>query len=759
MDKQINSQLNKNADSASSENHSGAELNQKLRRWVPLGLAVLCAVCILLNLLGAKAATILNLPLFLDSIGTMFAAALGGGLPGVFVGYATNIINGFSDPINMYYGICNVLIALVTTIFFRRSFISLKRPGMLLLTIVIYSLIGGALGSVITWLLFGFSFGTGISAPLANFFYNTGMASKFWAQFAADMLIDFFDKTVSVAFLLLMISVVPKKIRRIFEIYTESERYLIDAPAMMREVFDSGVESIRADKGKRNIFRQKSLSLRAKVLLLLVIASVLIGISAGIISFNLYKESEVAGRTGIGEGVATVAAKIVNGDEVDDYLSGDYDENSYELTFIRLKDLRDNVPDVANLHVLAIKEEGTFVVFDMDSPTHEALPLGSQAMLSDKHAKLYNDFLSGKPIPNITRKSSEGEYYSITRQVFDSGNNCVAYVIVDISTLEMHAEISEFMIKVISLFFGVFLLIFAVSLRLAEIGVTHPINEMAEAAGAFAYDSEEARDENVVKINELEIHTGDEIENLYYAIAKTTRDTMGYIEDVNEKNRIIMKMQTGLILVLADMVEGRDQDTGDHVRKTAAYVGVIAKELQREGRFPDILTDEYIEDIIASAPLHDIGKISVPDRVLNKNGKLDDDEYEIMKSHTTAGAEIINRAITEVSEGTGYLQEAANLAHYHHEKWDGSGYPEHLKKEEIPLSARIMAVADVFDALVSRRCYKKPLSYDVAIGIIKDGAGKHFDPEVVRAFLSIEDQVREIADMNMREQDLKDDEN
>lgn len=735
----------------------------RLRKWVPTGLVLLCVICVAINYFGAKAATFLNLPLFLDCIGTMLAAALGGGLPGVIVGYLTNVLNGLSDPISMYYGICNVLIALVTAIFYRRRFITIKKPGILILTIAIYSLIGGGIGSVITWLLYGFSFGTGISAPLANIIFNLGLFNKFWSQFIADMLIDIFDKTISTAMLLLIISVVPKKVKQVLAFYTESETYLIDAPFVMREVIDSSVENFRGEKknGKRIRIR-KSLSLRAKVLLLLVIASVLIGVSAGIISFTLYRQSEIAGRTGIGEGVATVAANIVNGDEVNQYLYGTYNEDSYNLTYIRLKDLIDNVPDVENLYVLQVGEKGSFVVFDFDSPSHEALPLGANTVLSDGLRKYYGDFVSGKEIPYVTQKTKDGEFFSICKPVHNSKGKCVAYAFVDISTTEMKAEIYEFLIKVITLFFGIFLLIFAVSLRLAERGVTHPINEMAEAAGAFAYDSEEARDENVEKINELEIHTGDEIENLYYALAKTTRDTMGYIEDVNEKNRIIMKMQTGLIMVLADMVEGRDQETGDHVRKTAAYVGAIAREMQREGRHPEILTEEYIDDIVASAPLHDIGKICVPDRVLNKPGRLTDEEYEEMKKHTTAGAEIIDRAIAEVSEGgSGYLKEAANLAHYHHERWDGSGYPEKLKKEDIPLSARIMAVADVFDALVSKRCYKKPYTFEVAMDIIREGAGTHFDPEVVRAFLKIEKEIQEIADTNMKafhEEDDDDDE-
>ena len=209
-------------------------------------------------------------------------------------------------------------------------------------------------------------------------------------------------------------------------------------------------------------------------------------------------------------------------------------------------------------------------------------------------------------------------------------------------------------------------------------------------------------------------------------------------------------MQKALILVLADIVESRDRNTGAHVRKTAAYADIILQEMRRKGYYADALTDEFISDVVDSAPLHDVGKIHVPDAILNKPGRLSDEEFAIMKSHTTAGRDILTEAITLVPN-SGYLNEARNLAAYHHEKWDGTSYPTGLAGEDIPLSARIMAVADVFDALVSKRSYKKPFSFEEAMQIITEGSGKHFDPLVVDAFVSAEDEVRKIeADFSRR---------
>ena len=151
------------------------------------------------------------------------------------------------------------------------------------------------------------------------------------------------------------------------------------------------------------------------------------------------------------------------------------------------------------------------------------------------------------------------------------------------------------------------------------------------------------------------------------------------------------------------------------------------------------MNDGYISKLKQAAPLHDIGKIAVSDLILNKNGKLTDEEFAIMKSHTTEGGRILKKIVHDAGDtfDAGYLNESIEMASYHHEKWDGSGYPEHLKGEEIPLSARIMAVADVFDALIAERVYKKGFPYEKAMSIITEGSGKHFDPVVVEAFTRI----------------------
>ncbi len=195
----------------------------------------------------------------------------------------------------------------------------------------------------------------------------------------------------------------------------------------------------------------------------------------------------------------------------------------------------------------------------------------------------------------------------------------------------------------------------------------------------------------------------------------------------------VSRMQSGMIRFMAEVVENRDDNTGGHIRRTAEYVESIAKELKRQGTYSDILTDRYMSDMVVAAPLHDIGKIHIPDAVLNKPGKLTEEEFEIMKTHTTAGEELLTHAKEELGESE-YLNTAVEMAAYHHEWWNGKGYPYGISGEKIPLCARIMAVADVFDALTSKRCYKNAMPLEKAYAIIREESGTHFDPAVVEAF-------------------------
>jgi len=216
-------------------------------------------------------------------------------------------------------------------------------------------------------------------------------------------------------------------------------------------------------------------------------------------------------------------------------------------------------------------------------------------------------------------------------------------------------------------------------------------------------------------------------------------------KEILGNNYKMMKIQNNTVIGMANLIESRDGETGEHIKRTSAYVKLLAMETKKLGLYQDVLTDEYIELLVRAAPMHDIGKVVVPDYILNKPGKLTDEEFDIMKNHAREGERIVHSVLSGI-ENDEYLDIASNMAAYHHEKWNGRGYPSGKEEENIPLCARIMAIADVFDALVSVRCYKKAMSLDEALDIIRKDAGTHFDPVLADVFLSKREEIKNIME-------------
>ncbi|MDP2792649.1 MAG: two-component system response regulator [Sulfurisoma sp.] len=230
------------------------------------------------------------------------------------------------------------------------------------------------------------------------------------------------------------------------------------------------------------------------------------------------------------------------------------------------------------------------------------------------------------------------------------------------------------------------------------------------------------------------------------ASADFLRDKADYLEiEVGKRTREVMAIQDVTILAMASLAETRDSDTGNHIRRTQFYVKALAEKLKMHPRFAAYLTEQTIATLFKSAPLHDIGKVGIPDRILLKPGKFEPEEFEIMKTHTTLGRDAIQAAEERLGMKVEFLTMAKEIAYGHQEKWDGSGYPERLAGEAIPISARLMAVADVYDALISRRVYKDGMSHEKAVDIIAASNGTHFDPDIAEAFIEIQEEFRAIA--------------
>lgn len=243
--------------------------------------------------------------------------------------------------------------------------------------------------------------------------------------------------------------------------------------------------------------------------------------------------------------------------------------------------------------------------------------------------------------------------------------------------------------------------------------------------------------EKVYAVSSREIMQEDILRGRMYLLNDVTENydyTLHLQKAVQEKTSEISHIQHSIIASFANMVEARDGITGQHIKRTSSYVEIITQALLEDPEFKEVITAADAELIIDAAPLHDIGKISIPDSILSKPGRLSAEEFDVIKSHPETGAHIIDDTLAEV-EGNSYLSVARDMAYYHHEKWDGSGYPCGLKGEEIPLSARIMAIADVYEALRSKRPYKEPFSAEKSRAIIEESSGTHFDPKIVDVFL------------------------
>ena len=230
------------------------------------------------------------------------------------------------------------------------------------------------------------------------------------------------------------------------------------------------------------------------------------------------------------------------------------------------------------------------------------------------------------------------------------------------------------------------------------------------------------------------------------AAADFLRNKSEYLErEVANRTCEISAIQDVTILAMASLAETRDNETGNHIRRTQFYIKALAEKLKTHPRFGFFLSDDTIDKLFKSAPLHDIGKVGIPDRILLKPGRLEPEEFEIMKTHTTLGCEAIVHAEKQLGTQVDFLRFAKEIAYYHHEKWDGSGYPEGIGGDDIPISARLMAVADVYDALISRRVYKDGMPHEKAVEIVTEGRNRHFDPDIVDAFIKLLDEFKAIA--------------
>lgn len=688
---------------------------------------VLVAIGVALDYLGSQLAFALHLPLYLDTIGTIAVAALGGTVPGIIVGVLANLIVAVSSPVTLYFACINILIAMLVASTTRRG--AFRRIPATLQTALLLAIFCGFIGSTLSWALSGMDIGVGAPRPYAQALLQSTGWSTYACQLTADGGIELLDKFCSVILVFLALRWLPDRLTGLFP----------GGPlALFRNADDERARILLSD---RHFHRGRSLATKTTAITTLMVT--IVGTFCLATSYATYSSTMTARFESQGAAACRVATTQIDPDEVNVYLTGGVTTPGYQETQEQLRRIAGSMDDIVYLYVYQIRDDGCHVVFDTDSDPATVGTLGEALPFEKAFEKVLPTLLAGGEIAPIISKDAYGWLMTVYEPLYDSGGTCVAYVCSDIAMRNILNDRVAFIAKVASSLLAGALLIIVIVSTLVKRRLVRPINRLASATEGFAFSTEQARAYDRQLLREIEIHTGDELENLYSAVVKLTDDANDYIDDIAtatdrimQQYETIRQMQENTIMSFADLIDARDKLTGGHIRRTSAYIRVLARAALREGCYPDEIDQAFVEDVIRSAPLHDIGKIEISDVLLNKPGRFTDDEFELMKTHAVKGGEILRKVLKGMDGRDGrYLDIAVDMATYHHERWDGSGYPEGLSHDDIPLCARLMTIVDVFDALMSKRSYKERMDVDESLQIMENESGTTFDPTLLRVFL------------------------
>lgn len=685
--------------------------------------AIICFIGIVINVGGRTAIYSSGLPLYFDTAGTILAAFLGGYVPGIATALLTNILNYLTDSVSIYYGAINVLLALVTTFAAHNG--KLRSARGVALYVIVMAAISAGIGGIITWVLQGM--GMNENETIMAFLMKYAHADNFakWCFF--NFLVNIVDKTLAAGIAWLFLYVIPQKNWEKFELTGWKQTPL--TKEQVKEVYSR---------------KYGAMSLNARIVTILTIFSFVIAATCTTLSLKLFEEYSVQQHTNLAIGVARMAAAVVEGDRVDYYLNGGNFTESYKNTQKLLQSILRNTPEVEYIYVYKILPDGCHVVFDVDTESLAATPIGEIEAFDSAFMDYLPNLLSGNRIEPMISDDKYGWLLTAYEPVYDSDGLCACYAGVDIAMQGIVAYGWRFLAKLFGLFSGFFFLTLAVVVWMAKYRLLLPIDSMAYLADNFKYDDEYERKRNVQELSQLGIKTGGEIENLYRALLRNTEESTRYFEENRRKLEKIDALQANLVMVLAEFTEKRDETSGIHVRRTAAFMDILAHRMKELGYYRDEITDEFIHDVVLAAPLHDIGKIAIPDEVLKKHGQLSEAEQEIMKTHATEGRSMMEKAMEALPDAD-YLAAARDIAGSHHERWDGTGYPQGISGEKIPLSARLMAVVDAFDNFMEDKdCSTDELaaeSCDSILEMIKNGSGTAYDPLVADAFIKARDEI------------------
>ena len=459
-----------------------------------LNTTVLCILGILINFAGNTIASALEIPLFLDAIGTMLAAAVGGYLPGTIVGLGTNLITGILDVTQFSYGFLNIMIAILTVFFADRKYF--EKFWKALLTVPAYVAVCAGVSAVVAWLL----------------------EEDAAVDIFSHLLSETEDKGISVLITFCILKLLPPYI---YEVFCPPQ----EAAVSSRE---------------KPFSRLKSL--RTRLILMLGTVSLLIAGTVTGVSFYQFRETTISEHARFAECLTDLMAAEMDAEKIDEYIELGTESQEYREIKKSFSLFMSSYPDVKFLYVYRMLEDGIQVVFDMDVPEIPGDPPGTLLSYDESFRSILPDLLAGKEVTHTISSDEYGYMLTIYKPIYNQAGECQCYACIDFSMNILAMYNRTFIARVVTMFLGFVFLIFAVGLRILETKIILPVNHMAYCAGTFAYDSEEERAQNVERIRRLNIHTGDEIENLYRAFLKTTEDSMQYVDSLRKAEKQVSQI-------------------------------------------------------------------------------------------------------------------------------------------------------------------------------------------------------------------------
>lgn len=697
-------------------------------RMFSVRFVVASVLCIALNATLCYFTTTSGLPFYFDTIGTILMAFVMGPLPAIVVAVATSLTCSFYSADALYFALLGVFVAIRSASYIQNE---KSRPIHLICLIGDLALISGVVGTIFQWLLLG-------QPMLAYVSENARLLSGdneklfFLSSMLIVMALNIVDKGISVIVALAIYMIMPEAVRK----------HLWNSKWRQKALTKEDIKAIRLNAKKR------AGSLRVKVTLLLVSLVVVLTFILGLVSARInYQSIKSDGKEMVAD-VARYAASFFNTNDFEKFLEdgskiSEYNNIKYMQYNTQLLSFKQIFSNVEYLYVYQIREDGCYIVFDTDKEAQKTGYIGERLDFDESYLPLVPDLLLGKKIPVQEVDSRFGIFITAYEPITDpDGNPTNYYVGADIAIENYNQYIKRYIIRLGLAFSGFFAMILAYGIYTSAYHLVYPMSCLERSIDDIItnMDDQDKLDDSVRNLESLDIRTGDEVETLYRASCEMANQSAEQIRSIRLLARSNEKMQTGLIMTMADIFENQEIDSRAHIQKTAEYVRIILEGLRKKGYYTEKLTDKFINDVEISAPLYDIGKVKIPSSILNKPGELTAEEEKIMETHTTEGKKILENAISTV-EGENYLKEARNMAAYHHENWDGTGYPLGLHGEVIPLSARIMAIADIFDELTSARVYRNAETAAEALEELKKGAGTRFDPKCVEVF---EDSFAEV---------------